>query len=361
MLTVVIPTRNRPAFVLRLLRYYADLETRFRIVISDSSTHDRQISTSMLRALSRTGLDINYRIYPSEMPIVEKLLEALRGLDTEYTVLGADDDFFVPAALGDALRFLASNLDYSVFHGDAVSFSVAGESRGTISHTFEYPQRSIERAGAAERLLDGMSEYTTTWYSVHRTGFLVENIKQVAGMTDHYRLFELILFAMDVIQGKAKKAERLYMARQGRSTVAYRDPLKPATVVDLMESPGWDDDFNPIRLVLANQLARQEDIDVQDASKVVQKAFESFLERHRLLVAQRAERASSRPRREYWKMLSRLRHMLDCLPVTQNVSRSMHFVEPREPVPFSLDALLYPSSPHHADFMPIYRAVAGES
>ncbi len=341
MLTIVIPTSNRPTFLYRLLAYYADLDVEFRIIVADSSKFDKQIAPSAIKRFeSRINLD--YRISPVETPILGKILSTIQTVETQYVVLNADDDFFVPGTLDQAVDFLETHPDYSLAHGYSLVFTLisGGSAHGTIRLLKEYPQRSIEHASGADRLIDHLPNYTTTWYSVQRIEQLVSNIKRMGMVGVDGRFSELMTSSLSVIQGKVKKLDRLYMVRQADASKQYTI----SRFSDWATSPTWNDQFRRVQDCLALELEALSGRSSYQAKGAVQQAFAKYVLKGAAPAPKWKENAERVPGVHWlWCRIRNLR------------MRSLY----KENGPYSaiLRDLLDPASPYHNDFMPIYRAI----
>jgi glycosyltransferase domain-containing protein len=363
MISILLPTYNRPDFLTRLLNYYANFGIDHHIIIADSSDSDKKISPTILESLEARGLNFEYQYYPHTIIFFKKLLKAIERINTKYVVLAADDDFFVPGTLANAVQFLETSPDYSVCHGEAINFLVEGDANGMISSTERYNQRSFEQASGAERLLSGLKDYSTTWYSVHKTNLFLENIKQSAELTNDYLFFELVLFSLDLIQGKVKKIDRLYMARQGSNSSTDRNYKVIPTVFDWMLSPHWSRDFNRIQLFLAKQIVQNNSVDYQEALLIIRDAFLSYLNYHIVIKSPYlAKLSTTKTVSENHGFREKVEQIPGLKPAWQMVKNlfSKKQVKPITEVPYdemSLDNLLTLNSPYHADFLPIYQAI----
>ena len=59
-ITLVIPTLNRPDFIVRLIRYYHDLRFTGRLLIGDSSTPENLVNTKKEIERVKGDLNIDY-------------------------------------------------------------------------------------------------------------------------------------------------------------------------------------------------------------------------------------------------------------------------------------------------------------
>ena len=111
-ITLVIITHNRYGFLLRLLRFYNLYDYNFNIIILDSSTVEQKYK----------DLDIllekkNIRWEKIQLDVADKIAYGSNLIQTEYSVICADDDFIIPDAILKCISFLDNNLEYSSAHG----------------------------------------------------------------------------------------------------------------------------------------------------------------------------------------------------------------------------------------------------
>ncbi len=345
MLTVVIPTRNRPHFFARLLAYYRDRCFESRIVFADSS--DPEFITKTRQAVSAFGgLNIDHRLYNPDASYASKISDTLGIVDTPFTALGADDDFLIPSGVSRAVQFLQEHSDYALAHGDALAFELeSGAVFGPVEKVNRYEQRTIDQSTAIERLTNHFSDYSTTYYSVHRTEELRQNfLKRIESETDLY-FGELLPSALSLIQGKAKKLDGLYIARQGFVVKDY----EVLDVFDWIASPGWGEQYGRFRDCLAKELNERETLEIREARKLIKEVFVHYLS------------GVLKPSQTGTAARSALRPALRAIPGVRPVVQALRSLDPSRRNEINLPALLSSSSPYHADFMPIYRAITEPS
>jgi glycosyltransferase domain-containing protein len=130
--SLVIPTRNRPNRLRRLLDYYDKYGKGFNIIIADSSSNDNK-KLNKKSVLIFSNLDIHYiDKYPSKIESSHKINNALNYVNTKYSVLCADDDFIIPNGINKSVDFLEKNSDFSVAQGKFIAFSIKNnDKKGT--------------------------------------------------------------------------------------------------------------------------------------------------------------------------------------------------------------------------------------
>src|SRR5687767_4922539 len=95
MVSLLVPTLNRPEFVIRLLRYYADAAYSGAIYIGDSSTDAYATPTQEFVAALDGRLRVEYRRCPG-CDAAEAMLRIVSEVTSRYVAFLGDDDFLVP-------------------------------------------------------------------------------------------------------------------------------------------------------------------------------------------------------------------------------------------------------------------------
>jgi glycosyltransferase domain-containing protein len=205
MITLLIPTYNRPSHLQRLLNYLETSGQSLSVLIADSSLQDQK--NANMQVIQKSNYPgIEYVPYASEIRIETKICNALHRVKTPYVVMCADDDFIIPSAALLCADFLEKNADYTVAQGYYYSFSmkrlnnepcfnwVPMYSSGTISLTADDPK---------ERLAYVSSTYVHTFYAVHRTATLrtIFNLFE-KGCTSDYSFSEIWLTFISMLYGK---------------------------------------------------------------------------------------------------------------------------------------------------------------
>jgi glycosyltransferase domain-containing protein len=350
MLSIVIPTRNRGLFLHRLLSYCKGQDLQEPILIADSSDENHQSHVKEAVDAVAGHLNIQAKYYDPKLGLAAKLGYIFELVRTDLVVLGADDDFFTIRGLRQAAGFLQQNPEYSLAHGRAVTFELRpGPVYGSRLAVANYSQRSVEKSTAADRLVDHLAHYSTTWYSVHRTAHLRENMRAVAELDmEPVSFSELLPSCLSVIQGKVKKLEVLFAVRQVHIDTERRVP----DPFDWIANPSWAGQFSRFKHRVAEELQRHDKIGIDVAQEVVKQAFWAYLSRH--LTSKWRARYARRDTAERLQLKKILAQRAPGLVEAWQKGRSFL---PGEHNQMLLPSLLRPSSPYHRDFMPIYRAL----
>ena len=360
---------NRPDFLLRQLRYYRDLRFQGTICIGDSSNPFHVERTKKSIEGFQGDIDIVYRefLHHNVVECVQQLLDLIT---TPYAIWISDDDFLVPSSLDQCVRFLNSHPDYSAAHGAAMLINAkSNAAHGRVKSAGHFRQPEIEGDSASQRLTSLLRNYAVTHYSVHRTETWRSMYKNASLMAD-WKAFggELLQCCISAIEGRIKELDCLTLVRQvydardaspetnddlageAQAPVNMSASVTPDSF-DWVTGEDWLPSYEIFRDCLSEELARQDRISLGKAREVVKQAFWPYLGQSLSLnwTAHHGQ-ATSGSRRH-------LRSAVRAVPGTRLAWRTLRSFLPGANNEWSLQALLRPSSPYHADFMPIYRAV----
>lgn len=278
--SIVVPTRDRPAFLRRLFRYYADTSCTLPIIVADSSErpgaqeeNERIVSSARAEGLTvaRESFDPSTRMYT-------KLGRALSRVQTPYVALCGDDDVLMEDALAHGATFLDSHQDYALVHGRSANATVGG---GGIT-VVDFLQRSVEGERPRDRLAEHLAHFSATLYSLHRIESLRGACAKAGSALEEwhpqfrYRLCELLASCLTLIDGKMKKLDMLYMIRQG-----HHDPhsVRAQTIQwpDFFTHDDFSSHYKNFRACLARALVEREGGSSAEAERIVDQAFRSYM------------------------------------------------------------------------------------
>ena len=341
MITLIVPTLNRSAFLIRLLRYYNEVGFEGCICIGDSSNTEHVERTKGVIETLRGKLNIVYQEYPGicDSACVKLLVDIV---STPYAAFVADDDFLVPDALNQCAKFLGEHPDYAAAHGMGITITLDSKGLyGQIVQCGRYRQSVIEAESASQRLNDYLTHPSAILFSVHRIESWRAMYRGVHLLKDRAFGGELLPGCKSVILGKSKELDCLYLVRQ----IHAQRYLLP-DVYDWITSPEWYSSYLVFRDSLAETLALQDNISIEKAEKAVKQAFWPYL----------ATGLSQQPdfRRDF---CNRWRQVAGTIPGARCMWQLLRSLRSKQHFKLSLRELLRSSSPYHADFMPVYKAL----
>lgn len=348
---IVIPTMDRPDFIIRLLNYYAGLASPHPLYIGDASQLANAARVQAVIGELGGRLTVHYYQHPPGEG-VKSIIQLLTAVKEPYTAFIGDDDYYVPAALTAAADWLAVHPDYATAMGRSVTIRVQPDGAyGRLSAVHDYPRWDL----AAERAVDRLTAYLTKHYNsliagVARTHQLLEYFQASHAAPDLVMKGEVLPCALLVVAGKCKVLDRLGLVRQ-----IHASNLPVADIFDQITSPHWPASYQLARQLLVPALLEQDRLTTAQAELVVKQTFwanlqdqlatfyPQFLQLHS---------APAAPRRPGWRQ--RLAIHLPWL------KRGYRWVRPwftdRPQLHYEVTR---PGSRYYADFQAIVRSVAG--
>ncbi|MBI2495610.1 MAG: TIGR00180 family glycosyltransferase [Candidatus Omnitrophica bacterium] len=358
MLSLILPTYNRPGLLRRVLRYYEACQFPHRVLVADSSDAPAaEANRQIVEAVSR-AMPVEYRRYDSALEVPMKLAEALEGIQSTYAVIGSDDDFFVPSALERGVAFLESHPDYALAHGESAYFVLESDRivSGRCVGVGRYLQRTIDHASGSERLAAHLAQYTTTFYSVHRTEQLRRNWRRVAALPLDHLFDELLPSCLSLIEGKSQKLDELYMVRQIHSAQTAR--TRGSRGLGWVMGQRWSEHYARFQDLLAEELVGQDRITMEAAREVAKQAFRPYVARY---VAKEVGKSRQLHDSVAIRIGARVRRVARGMPLLRWGWHLARAIRPMSRTAISLEALLRQTSRYHEGFMPIYRAVTAQN
>jgi glycosyltransferase domain-containing protein len=164
LLTVVLLSHNRPAFLRRAMAYYSALSCR--VLVLDSST--QALDSAETR---HPFVDYRHVSQFAYWGFQAKLAHGVGLVETPYMVLAADDDFIVHDSLHQTLAFLESNPDYGLCHGYCMMYVSQANSVGYLRRDKKV-REDYDDESAEDRIVSYMGQYLPPFYAVTRTGLL---------------------------------------------------------------------------------------------------------------------------------------------------------------------------------------------
>jgi len=281
LITIVVPTNNRPDCVKRLLAYYSACQLNQSIIIADGSSEEIRI-VNRETVYSFSGLRILYLDrYPPDTRFNDRLSDALERVNTSYCVICADDDFITPEGMNQSVDFLESNPDFSVAHGFYMCFYLESTESGKNALRWRtiYTHESIISPDPSVRAIKQLSEYATaTFYAVHKTEFLkwawAETLKHTE---DTDILFgELLASTLTLVYGKMKCLDIMYSVKDlSRTRVGYVQ-----TFIDYKKEGTYKAQYLTFRECLSSHLSKQTQLSIRKTNKLIDRAMSMYMQIH---------------------------------------------------------------------------------
>jgi len=366
------PTKNRPEFVSRILKYYLDVGFQGQIIIGDSSDLDNLNKTKSYIQKMGPGLDVTHHEMPglNGVQCVEKLIELI---PTPYAAFVADDDYMVPSALYQCAAFLEGNPEYSAAHGLGLLFSVLDDApHGQIKDAGYFRQPILEGETASARLTGLFHNYAVTLFSVKRLSTWQSLYKDSASIADWRRFGgELLQCGRTAMAGNIKQLDCLQLVRQvhqpAQALTDKKNNQSDYSAINMsststedsfswLANPDWSKSYEEFHRLISDEMASRDNIDVDQAQALVKRVF------WRYLADVINQNWNAKFRSEDTHLKPRIKRAARSFPGIQWVYQQMKSTTGNSKVSrnFSIEVMIKPSSTYHQDFMPIHRSITSK-
>lgn len=239
-ITILLHTSNRPDFLRRTLDYLrrSPSLSNIPVMIVDGSdaAHFPLIEALVNESFAAEGHSITH--CDRSVPFHERLGLAVERCSTPYVILAADDDFYLPGWLDEALMMLDADPDLAAVYGHNLFFELESYApRAPLVDYFAHPRRApelkwLEQTLPADRLTAVSDEVgepaTPAWYALQRRAPLAAACRLAIETGTHERYLEYLQIFCQCALGKVRMIDRFTLARQENrnSKHFYLDPTE---------------------------------------------------------------------------------------------------------------------------------------
>jgi glycosyltransferase domain-containing protein len=221
---ILLPTRNRPTALQGMLGYYARFCPGTRVIVADGSdARFQRMNETTVAELDHKG-QIDYRPYPPEVGLGERLADVVSGESDPYFVMAADDDFPIMETFEAGAAFLDAHPDYVAYLGATPCLNLDRPDHIKPRYALSFP---LAMDAIDTRLaLYNRSHFQTTYGLMRREAILerARNVSRFAipGHSDR------LAGSLDLIRGKIEVVAQLGFIRTNNEQHSkVRQPLSP--------------------------------------------------------------------------------------------------------------------------------------
>jgi glycosyltransferase domain-containing protein len=210
-LTIVIPSYNRQAFILRQAIYWCN--SLATIIFIDGS--DLPLPVKIRDILSQQS---NFIYLYSKTDVFRRLQLASQYIKTPYSVMHSDDEFFIKKSLCKAINILEQDNEIVACNGQVVGFSVSNQEKNICYHEagYAYFRYSILENNIEDRLSHAMGSYNSaSAYAVLRTDLWKDSWVMKSWASAHAG--EIYQAITTYLYGKLVTVDEVYMFRSSEN------------------------------------------------------------------------------------------------------------------------------------------------
>lgn len=354
---IVIPTLNRPDFVIRQLEYYAKIKSSHPVYIGDASNKENSIKLQEAIKKSSKHLTIHYYTQPENCTVPEAHLSLYSRVEEKYCIFSGDDDYQIPNSLTKCAEFLENNPEYSSASGHAITFRLVNNGvYGELRRLADYPRQQIESSTATQRLIDFMTKYNVTVFSVQRTKQMIKCWSQANTMAEIGFANEILPCAMSSVLGKSKIIDCLSLVRQ-----LDNQKLVPINTLEWITKKDWNPSYETFCEILAKEISEIDNVSINDARKIPRQAFWGYLNTYLPIEYGKANLVKTNTKKKSsGNLLNKSRLYLGKKwPWLKNIYFRINNSVSNAPRQIHREIVL-PSSPYFKDFQSVFNSFSGK-
>jgi glycosyltransferase domain-containing protein len=213
MISILIPTLNRPEFVIRYIDYLRFSNFKGELLIGDSSNNENYDLTHNYIVNNNFSFKILQKNYPGKMHF-EVIRDLLPYISMPYSIYMCDDDFLVINTLEKCAEFLSKNLEYSAVGGKGIMCNT-NYINGIfeIQQVYEISFYNLLDDSPLERLEKLTRKYNVIAYSLVRTEDFIQKWPISIEFNEKELSIELLPCFVSAIQGKILFLDDLFIIR----------------------------------------------------------------------------------------------------------------------------------------------------
>lgn len=320
---IIIPTMNRPAFMLRQFDFYESVNSIHPVYILDSSNPDN--AEKLKNGIKKfKNFEITYHWAPAGKDHVCELTPLIK---EKYCVQSCDDDFVIPNTISECADFLENNLDYGTCAGKQINIRFRREDYnkpyGIIKRQTQPLGNSIEDENMLRRVKSFWANQYFICFAVTRT----ETERAIRNITKHFDMnedmFEFVLFDVLLVSGKAKVLDKLGYIMQRSDLPFFNHSLTEDFLLFPSIGEQWricEDEFSEI--IREMGISEKESRLAVRGMFIVYLAQQYSIEKNWLLIDEK--RSISITPRVQKKMLKKLKHIVSNLPFLKTIYHKLN-------------------------------------
>jgi glycosyltransferase domain-containing protein len=271
-ITILIPTMNRPDYLLRALTYYRVAGFDGCILIGDSS--EGEAAERVREIAGRFGGE-RYRVrlfhYPRSVTLLGVWRAMIAAVDTKYVTFAGDDDLQIPGGLRAGIAFLEKEPGYAGAKCMMVElWTGQKDPYGEIAGAFLTPFPDYDTDSAARRLFTYAQMTLSVQYGIYRTEVWRAAYDLVPEPYLPYFGEEFIPCAACVVLGKLKSLPNFGTIQQVDGSGGV---WKRQTMFDLIRAPEWPALSRLFQSRMAELLTKIERIVPEDAQRLTEQVL----------------------------------------------------------------------------------------
>jgi glycosyltransferase domain-containing protein len=248
-LTLILVLKDRKEFTTRWLKYYSLFQSHIKVIIADGS-ENQSFTVSEIQQLPS---NVRYFYDGPDKDIksmIRKIQKSLSMVESDFTILASNDDFYLLRGLVEAVNFLTENDEWQASAGVVRDFSIMNFPE-LSDHTYGkvrfgdvlYKSSSIDEASSIERVRQFLSINESFWHAVFRT----QTLHRIYSEAVEMQINDLVIYEL-FINLKSAQIGKLHRNRESLFMLHQVHPQMEANKLKKLETRDkkWKDELNSL-------------------------------------------------------------------------------------------------------------------
>jgi len=273
----MVPTKNRPNFISRQLKYYSASSFKGHIFIGDSS--NQKLFNETKSNILKYGSNLNiHHFYLPDTTAAKAVAFLSSKVETDYSVNVPDDDIVLTSIIPKCISFLDKNLDYVGVHGKGFMMTLSTDSLhfGIINSFFPFSFIESVEDDSLTRVKDYFDNIKNVDIVIFRSDVNMAGYGQHNHLSDYYSSFIFGEHAHAVVvlaRGKVGIVEGAYAIRQSHS----QQTMNSLDFDKWFFDPDWFDSFNFLKGLIDKEITENQSIKGSSLSQISSNLLSKYL------------------------------------------------------------------------------------
>jgi glycosyltransferase domain-containing protein len=270
---ILVPTKDRLDFVIRLINYYVSINSPHPIFIGDASNKS---SEELVLKTAQDKVDIYYFHWEKlndRKTMIKLAEEAYSSNISSYCAFHGDDDFFISESLSKCADFLNENPEYATSQGRAFTFALNKNGPyGELEKIGKYwNENELNGSTALDRLKEISSSYWVPIFSVHRVNEFIDDIGNGVDSIIDRNFGEYSNSLTIAMRGKSKFIDCLYLARNVHTAIDH------PTTVEWITGENWFLSYNELIKSVSKVLSNNDNLSLAESNSIAKLAVDKLI------------------------------------------------------------------------------------
>lgn len=179
-ITVLVPTKNRYNYLVKLLNFYNETNFKHTIFVLDSSKKEiRHKNFKLINKYKKLRLKYFYREgWPCE--VMKNISEKIK---TKYCCFTGDDDFLLQKGLDKCSSYLNKNQNFIGCFGKIILYNIIDKNKFIQEYTAA--NKRIEKSSYS-RIIKLISDYSVLFFGLTRTIYFKKALRSVPSLKNRH-------------------------------------------------------------------------------------------------------------------------------------------------------------------------------